>query len=103
MRGFGIINSSGMKTLDDADSVPPEFTGNTYPEPNAYTRALELGGIESFTCRQTGLPGNGERPDPKPGLPPCLVKPASLYDGRQYPNVLRGVDPLREPPNAKAP
>ncbi len=103
VRGFGIINSSGLETLDDADSVPPEFTGNTYPEPNAYTRALELGGIESFTCRQTGLPGNGERPDPKPGLPPCLVKPASLYDGRQFPNVLRGVDPLRQPPKGNAP
>jgi phospholipid/cholesterol/gamma-HCH transport system substrate-binding protein len=98
VRGFGIINSSGLETMRDASEVPPEYTGNTYPDPNAYTRALTRGAIESFTCRQTGLPGNGERPNSAPGLPPCLVKPPSLYDGRMYPNVLRGDDKLREPP-----
>jgi phospholipid/cholesterol/gamma-HCH transport system substrate-binding protein len=98
VRGFGIINSSGLETMRDASEVPPEYTGNTYPDPNAYTRALTRGAIESFTCRQTGLPGNGERPNSAPGLPPCLVKPPSLYDGKMYPNVRRGDDELREPP-----
>ena len=98
VRGYGIINSSGLETMDTAASIPPEYTGNSYPDPHAYTRALSVGAIESFTCRQTGLPGNGERPDSAPGLPPCLVKPASLYDGRMYPNVKRGDDALRVPP-----
>ena len=95
VRGYGIINGEGLQA---GDSVPDNFTGNTYPEPNAYERALGLGAIESFTCAQTGLPGNGERRDAEDDLPPCFVKPESLYGGSQYPLVQRDEDDLRPAP-----
>ncbi|MEX2194035.1 MAG: MlaD family protein [Thermoleophilaceae bacterium] len=97
VRGFGIINAKGLSLTSD-DNVPPDFIGNTYPEPNAYERAPALGAIEAFTCAQTGEPGNGERPDAAPGLVPCFVKPPSLYGGTQYPRLGRGEGDLVAPP-----
>ena len=95
VRGYGIINGEGLSAQTE---VPPNFTGNTYPEPNAYERALALGGIESFTCEQTGLPGNGERREAADDLPPCFVKPQSLYSGTQYPFLEHDEDDLRPAP-----
>ncbi|GAC1326440.1 MAG: hypothetical protein NVSMB25_25790 [Thermoleophilaceae bacterium] len=35
--------------------------------------------------------GEQRDPDPQNKLPPCFVQPPSLYDGRQFPHVDRGV------------
>jgi phospholipid/cholesterol/gamma-HCH transport system substrate-binding protein len=82
---------------------PPDWArGNAYLQPNAYNRALVIGGVESFQC-----PG-GERKYPedalKPGQDhddkraPCFEVPPSLYDGRLFPYPRRGVAPLKQPP-----
>src|SRR3954451_17837849 len=53
---FGIING---KSLSFAQKIPPEIRGNSYPAPNQLDRALPLGTIESFSCKNTGRPGLG--------------------------------------------
>ncbi len=100
VRGYGIINSKGLRLTGD-DGIPPDFIGNTYPEPNTYERAASFGAIEAFTCAQTGQPGNGERPDSAPGLLPCFVKPSSLYGGTHYPRVERGEGDFVAPPQGR--
>ena len=86
---------------------PPDWArGNAYLQPNAYNRALPLGGMESFRC-----PG-GERKYPedalKPGQDhddkraPCFEVPPSLYDGNLFSRPRKGFTPLREPPRNNA-
>ena len=86
---------------------PPDWArGNAYLQPNAYNRALYLGGIESFSC------AGGERKYPedalKPGQDhddkraPCFEVPPSLYDGNLFSHARKGFTPLREPPRNEA-
>jgi phospholipid/cholesterol/gamma-HCH transport system substrate-binding protein len=86
---------------------PPDWArGNAYLQPNAYNRALYVGGMESFNC-----PG-GERKYAedalKPGQdhddkrPPCFEVPPSLYDGNLFSHPRKGFAPLREPPRGNA-
>ena len=80
----------------------PWERGNAYLAPNALTRALELGGFESFDC---GHDGGTRRNAVEPGgstdpvRPPCFEAPPSLYDGKVFPSVERGKAPLVEAPN----
>ena len=89
-------------------TAPPDWArGNAYLQPNAYNRALYLGGIESFNC-----PGEGERKYPedalKPGedhddkRAPCFEVPPSLYDGNLFSYPRKGFAPLREAPRGNA-
>jgi virulence factor Mce-like protein len=80
----------------------PWERGNAYLAPNALTRALSLGGFESFDCdhdanprRDPVEPGNALT---NPNRPPCFETPGSLYDGRVYPQVGKG-----KAPNVNAP
>lgn len=96
---FGMING---KSLGFQQTVPNYFRGAAYPQPNNYTRALELGQPESGTCIHDDMgkqslpaPWTGEQKDPIDDgggnqLPPCFVQPPSLYDGLFFPNLKRG-------------
>ena len=83
--------------------APPDWArGNAYMAPNSLMRALKLGTIESFRC-----PG-GERKYPEDALKvgqkaddkraPCFEMPPSLYNGKIFPFLRRGVAPLRANP-----
>jgi hypothetical protein len=73
--------------------------GNAYPAPNFYNRFRPLGALETWDCNNTD---QGEVPDPdtssSSSAPPCLIQPPQLWGGEQYPNVNKGEDRLREPP-----
>jgi len=70
--------------------------GQSYVEPNSYNRGRATGiqPGEMFDCRASG----GEQPDPQENLPPCFVKPPSLFDGNQFPRVQRGLAPVKPSP-----
>jgi phospholipid/cholesterol/gamma-HCH transport system substrate-binding protein len=79
----------------------PWERGNAYMAPNTLTRALSLGGFESFDCGHDG----GTRRDPvepgsftDPNRPPCFEQTGQLWDGGVYPTVGKG-----EAPSVKAP
>jgi phospholipid/cholesterol/gamma-HCH transport system substrate-binding protein len=74
---------------------PPWDRGNAYLAPNARSRAIGLGVIESFDCRPSG----GEVRDPidDAGIrtaPPCFVAPPSLFQDQKYPRLQRGRAPF---------
>jgi phospholipid/cholesterol/gamma-HCH transport system substrate-binding protein len=82
---------------------PPDWArGNAYLHPNTLMRALKLGTVESFQC-----PG-GERKYPEDALKvgqknddkraPCFEMPPSLYNGKIFSFLKRGVAPLRANP-----
>ena len=99
---IGIINGRSLQGYKHGEAPPDWVRGNAYTAPNALTRSVVLGGVESFAC-----PG-GERRDPldatEPGQGddakrvPCLVQQPSLYDGKRFPIPQRGRAPLRIPP-----
>jgi hypothetical protein len=74
-------------------SRPPWERANSYPAPNAYSRAIPLGVIESFDCRNNG----GEQRDPEgedeTAEPPCFEQPPLLWGGQKYPRLRRGQAP----------
>jgi phospholipid/cholesterol/gamma-HCH transport system substrate-binding protein len=79
----------------------PWERGNAYPAPNALQRGIALGGVESADCNAAG--GEQREPLDNPPLgqdpaPPCFVQPPSLYDGKKYPRLRKGVAPNREKP-----
>jgi phospholipid/cholesterol/gamma-HCH transport system substrate-binding protein len=94
----GIIDSRSFRVWDHR---PAHDRGNAYVAPNAYTRAIGLGGVESFTC-----PGGVEVPTPtdhgEPGgeeaAVPCFVQPRSFFQGQQFPRLTRGRAPVVAPP-----
>ena len=92
LRQFSITNSRSL----GINRTRPEYErGNAYGAPNYLKRARLVGGVpESFDCKPT----NGPKPEPTSGSPPCLVAPASLWDGNQFPRLRRGDGRLRPPP-----
>jgi phospholipid/cholesterol/gamma-HCH transport system substrate-binding protein len=84
--------------------------GNSYIAANNYVRGPAFGVIESFDCRNTGAPGNGQvtdpiDPDPNDptaafgpdagnAAPPCFVQPPELWDKLRFPRLDRGKAPL---------
>ena len=98
---FGIINE---KSLSLNQEVPKWLRANSYVAPNNYDRALGLGVIESFSCKNTGRPGLGtqrnpiDKSDSDDEYPPCFTQPKFLYDNNYYPNVNRGKIPKITPP-----
>src|SRR5215213_1646966 len=98
---FGVING---KSLSLNQEVPKWLRAGAYPAPNARDRAVPLGVIESFSCKNTGRPGLGTQRDPidqsdsDDEYPPCFTQPKFLYDNGQYPTVDRGEVPKLTPP-----
>ncbi len=88
---------------------PGNDRGNSYPQPNAYQRAVAGGVLENFgSC-----PGGGEQVEPVDtptgGIPlleslgvgsepPCLVAPRSLYTNTEFPDLGRGRAPRVDAP-----
>jgi len=97
LRQFGVTNARGVG-IQTSRQVWER--GNAYPSPNFYNRFRPLGAIEAWDCDNTG---QGEVPDPVTSppnntAPPCLIQPPQLWAGEQYPNVNKGEDRLRKPP-----
>jgi virulence factor Mce-like protein len=92
---FGIINdhSLGFQT-----KIPTWDRGNAYLSPNAYTRATKFGVIESLSCANTKTGGEQRDPDPNAKEAPCYVQPPLLFDNKQFPNLQKGVAPVKPPP-----
>jgi phospholipid/cholesterol/gamma-HCH transport system substrate-binding protein len=94
---YGAINS---KSLAFASRMPAYDRGQAYIHGNDLFRAPSFGVIESFECTAT----NGEKRDPTDqapnmqDLPPCFVRPRSLWDGNQFPNLNSGRAPVRPQP-----
>ena len=97
LRQFGVTNARGLG-LQQSRQVWER--GNAYPSPNFYNRFRPLGAVEAWNCDNTGV---GEVPDPVTSppnntAPPCLIQPPQLWGGEQFPNVNKGEDAKREPP-----
>jgi phospholipid/cholesterol/gamma-HCH transport system substrate-binding protein len=92
LRQFSITNSRSL----GLQRTRPEYErGNSYGAPNYLKRARLTGGVqESFDCKPTG----GVKPEATNGSPPCFVQPESLWDGNQFPRLIRGDGRLRPPP-----
>ena len=91
LRQYSITNARGIGL---AQTRPDYERANAYPSPNYLKRIVAFGIPESFDCKPSG----GERRDPANGQPPCFVQPPSMYDAKRFPRLLRGVAPLRPPP-----
>ncbi len=103
---IGVI---GGRSFDRLTRRPRRENGNAYSAPNATTRGISLGvHRESFDCKPIG----GERKDPDDQLnnpipplksaaktPPCFVAPPSLYSGKKFNRLPRGVAPNRNAPS----
>jgi virulence factor Mce-like protein len=100
LRQFGVTNARGIGLQTERQTWE---RGNAYPSPNFYNRFRPLGTLEAWDCDNTGAPGNGEVEDPVTSppnatAPPCLIQPPQMWGGEKYPNVNKGEDELREPP-----
>jgi virulence factor Mce-like protein len=97
LRQFGVINGRGLGIQTERQVWE---RGNAYPAPNFYNRFRPLGTLETWDCDNTGE-GEVEDPidsPPNNTAPPCLIQPPQMWDGNQFPNVNKGEDRLREPP-----
>ena len=96
LRQFGVINTRGLGIQTERQTWE---RGNAYPAPNYYNRFRPLGTLETWDCNNTG---EGEVAEPNSSstasAPPCLIQPPQLWGGERFPNVNRGGDRLREPP-----
>ena len=83
---------------------PDSERGNAYMQPNALQRAIALGTIESFDCpggaRPNAEDAESANPLQKENLkrPPCLIAPASMYNGKQFVLLEEGQAPNQRPP-----
>jgi phospholipid/cholesterol/gamma-HCH transport system substrate-binding protein len=92
---MAIIDS---RSLQQRASRPFWERANAYVAPNAYSRAVPLGVIESFDCN----PNGGEQRDPEGAggvaEPPCFVAPRQLFGDQQYPRLRSGRAPVVDAP-----
>jgi phospholipid/cholesterol/gamma-HCH transport system substrate-binding protein len=99
---IGIVEDRSFEPYKYGENPPNWARGNAYLHPNTLMRGIKLGTIESFNC-----PG-GERKYPEDALEPgqthddkrapCFEVPPSLFDGKVYTLLRRGVAPLRSNP-----
>jgi virulence factor Mce-like protein len=97
LRQFGVTNARGVGIQTERQTWE---RGNAYPSPNFYNRFRPLGTLEAWDCDNTGE-GEVEEPidfPPNATAPPCLIQPPQMWGGEQFPNVNKGEDELREPP-----
>jgi phospholipid/cholesterol/gamma-HCH transport system substrate-binding protein len=101
---IGIIEDRSFQPYKYGTDPPDWERGNAYLHPNSLMRALKLGTIESFKCPKGELKqpvdavNPGESHDDKRA--PCFELPPSLYDGKIFSFLRRGVAPLRSNPKA---
>jgi virulence factor Mce-like protein len=99
LRQFGIINARGLGIQTSRQTWE---RGNAYPSPNFYNRFRPLGTLETWDCKNTGAPGNGEVEEPNTSsnasAPPCFIQPPNMWGGEHFPRVNKGDDRLRPPP-----
>jgi virulence factor Mce-like protein len=86
---FGVINATSLSVNQ---TRPAYDRGNAYVDPNYSARASQLGIQEAWDCKTAG--GGQRDPDPAAKLPPCFVKPPSLWNHRQFQLPERGFAPL---------
>jgi hypothetical protein len=92
------------RSFEPTKDVSPVWErGNAYLQPNALSRSLSLGTIESLTCKPTGV-GELKEPDDrgeKTGevAPPCFEAPTSLYDGALFNWLEKGKAPVKDAPS----
>ena len=98
LQQFGVINNTSLSLNQ---TRPPYDTGNSYPEPNEGARGTQLGIRESFDCKTRG--GEVHEPNAADKLPPCYIKPPSLYSNKLFPLVQSGVAPNVPSPGAENP
>ncbi len=103
----GVIDGRSFET--HADHRPHWSRGNAYLAPNALTRAMGLGGFESFDCNPSG----GEERDPNDGNglpgpigaatkePVCFIQPPSLFNGQKVVLPKEGEAPVKPPPKGR--
>ena len=89
------------RSFERRPSRPPWERANAYIAPNAYDRAIPLGVIESFDCKNNG----GEQRDPEgegeEAEPPCFEAPPLLWGSEKYPRLRRGRAPLVDAPEGR--
>jgi virulence factor Mce-like protein len=95
LQQFGVINNT---SLSINRTRPAYDTGNSYPDPNYGARGVRLGIFESFDCKTRG--GEVHQPNAADKLPPCYVKPPSLFSNKLYPLVQAGKAPNVPSPGA---
>lgn len=88
LQQFGIINETSLSLNT---TRPPYDVGNAYIAPNNYKRGFSLGAPEAWDCKTRG--GEQRDPDPEEKLLPCFVQPPSLWDGKKFPQLHRGLAP----------
>jgi ABC-type transporter Mla subunit MlaD len=97
---FGVI---GSHSLSLQQTVPTWLRANAYIAGNNRDRQIPLGTIESFSCKNTGLPGLGTKRNPSDAtdagdeLPPCFTQPKFLYYNQFYPFLGKG-QVIKKPP-----
>jgi len=99
---IGIIEDRSFQPYKYGDEPPGWTRGNAYLHPNSLMRALKLGTIESFRCPDGELKQPIDATEPGQShddkRAPCFELPPSLYDGKVFPLLRRGVAPLRNSP-----
>jgi phospholipid/cholesterol/gamma-HCH transport system substrate-binding protein len=102
----------GVRSFDRHITRPRRERGNAYQLPNGQVRHFNLGTYESFDCKPVG--GQLRDPDdqvsnPNPAtknsrkVPPCFVQPPSMFSGKMFNRLPRGIAPLvRAPKGAEA-
>jgi phospholipid/cholesterol/gamma-HCH transport system substrate-binding protein len=99
---IGIIEGRSFEPYKYGSDPPAWVRGNAYMHPNSLMRALKLGTIESFKCPKGELrqPNDAVKPGEtgEDKLAPCFELPPSLYDGKVFSLLRRGVAPLRSNP-----
>jgi hypothetical protein len=93
------------RTFQRQDTRPAYDRGNAYLAPNALTRGTPLGTIESFTCpggKNIPNPTENGQPANPDAAPPCFIQPPSLFQGQQFPRLVKGRAPIVHAPKGLA-
>jgi virulence factor Mce-like protein len=99
---MGIIEGRSFEPFKYGDAPPAWSRGNAYLHPNTLMRALTLGTIESFKCPAGEVRAPVDALEPgqsnEDKLAPCFTLPPSLWDGKVFSLLKKGVAPLRQNP-----
>ena len=80
----------------------PEWErANSYVAPNAYDRAIPLGVIESFDCKNNGGEQRNPEGEGEEAEPPCYEQPPLLWGNQKYPRLRRGKAPYVPAPQGR--
>lgn len=104
---FGVVDAQSFNKFSKR---PDRERGQSYLAPNSLSRAIGLGGFESFDCNPAG--GEQKKPNDAIGAPPllkdgqkrppCFVAPPQLYNGKRFILPKKGFAPLRNRPPGRS-